>query len=87
MLKPLSNKIHYIRFGAGVDRTFNYNPVSVSDTYTFTSELTGTLTWESNDTSVATASDGVVTAVATGRAEIKATDESGNYEIFYVDVV
>ena len=37
------------------------------------------VTWSSSETSVATVSNGVVTGVATGNAEITATTEDGNY--------
>ena len=86
VLRPNSSKLFYIRFGAGVNRIFNYIPVSVTTTESLTSVLTGTLTWSSSNTSVATVSNGTVTAVASGRAEIKAADTDGNFEVWFVDV-
>lgn len=87
IVKPNSGKVEYLRFGAGKDRIFNYIPVVVSDSYTFSSELDGEITWSSNDSAIATVSDGVVTAVAQGRAQISAKNDAGNTEYFYVDVV
>ena len=79
-LCPDGHTVRMIRFGAGSDRTIHYDGVTVTTTETLTSELSGTLTWTSSDTEVATVSGGTVTAAASGRCMITAKDTSGNAE-------
>lgn len=83
ILKPFSNELDTIRFGAGADRYFHYAPIAPT---TLTSKLSGTLTWSSSDLDVATVSNGVVTGVASGTCAIIAKDESGNYEAWVITV-
>ena len=84
ILKPNSGMLSTIRFGAGVDRYFHYIPISPT---TLTSRLSGTLTWSSSNTGVATVSGGVVTGVASGTCAILAKDANGNYEAWVVTVI
>lgn len=87
VVKPLSGIISSIRFGAGSDRHFHYNAISVETTVTLTSILTGTLTWTTSDDSVATVSNGgVVSAQSTGKCQIIATDTNGNFEAWTIEV-
>lgn len=81
--KPDTNEFSMIRFGAGLDRYFHVTPIAPS---TVTTKLTGTVTWSSSDTDVATVADGVITGAATGRCAVLAKDEAGNYEAWIVDV-
>lgn len=82
VLKPNSMELSTIRFGAGVDRYFHYNPIAPT---TLTSKLTSP-TWSSSNESVATVSGGVVTGVASGTCAILAKDTAGNYEAWIVTV-
>lgn len=82
ILKPHSMELDTIRFGAGVDRYFHYDPIAPT---TLTSRLSG-VTWSSSDTGVATVSGGVVTGVASGTCAILAKDSAGNYEAWTVKV-
>ena len=81
--KPITNELSLIRFGAGRDRYFHVTPIAPA---TLTTKLTGTITWSSSDTAVATVADGVVTGAATGKCAVLATDESGNYECWIIVV-
>ena len=83
-----NDKYKTVRIGAGVSRIVNFTPISVSvgNTYTLTSELSGTLTWTSQNSGKATVSSGVVTAVASGCAGIIATDENGKQEWWIIKV-
>ena len=83
-----NDKYKTVRIGAGVSRIVNFTPISVSvgNTYTLTSELSGTLTWATQNSAKATVSSGVVTAVASGCAGIIATDENGKQEYWIVKV-
>lgn len=78
----VSGVLHVIRFGAGNDRIFHVYPIAPT---TLTSQLTS-VTWSSSDTTVATVSDGVVTAVGAGRCAILAKDTAGNYECWVIEV-
>ena len=82
VLKPNSKELATIRFGAGIDRYFHYNPIAPT---TLTSKLTG-VTWSSSNESVATVSNGVVTGVASGTCAILAKDATGNYEAWIITV-
>lgn len=79
-----NNTATMTRIGAGHDRIVHYNPVTVSTTETLTASLSGTVTWNSSDISVATVSSGTVTKVATGECYVTATDENGNVEYWAV---
>lgn len=84
ILKPESGDLDAIRFGAGIDRHFHYTPIAPA---TLTTKLSGTVTWSSSDTSVATVnSSGVVTGVASGVCAILAKDVAGNYEAWTIKV-
>lgn len=83
VLKPQSKELSMIRFGAGVDRYFHYNPIAPT---TLSTKLSGTITWSSSNTSVATVSNGVVTGVASGTCAILAKDTAGNYESWTITV-
>ena len=82
VLKPNSKELSTIRFGAGVDRYFHYDPIAPT---TLTSKLASP-TWSSSNESVATVSGGVVTGVASGTCAILAKDATGNYEAWIVAV-
>ena len=82
VLKPASMELATIRFGAGADRYFHYQPIAPT---TLTSKLTSP-TWSSSNESVATVSGGVVTGVASGTCAILAKDTTGNYEAWIVTV-
>lgn len=81
VFKPISNELSVIRFGAGVDRYFHCTPISPR---TLTTRFSGTVTWYSSNTSVATVSNGVVTAVGAGRCAVFAKDAEGNMEIWVI---
>lgn len=83
-----NDKFKTVRVGAGVSRIVNFTPISVSagNTYTLTSELSGTLTWATQNSAKATVNSGVVTAVASGCAGIIATDENGKQEYWIIKV-
>lgn len=82
VVKPISNEVDFIRFGAGVDRFIHYVPIAPG---TVTSRFENPI-WSSSDTSVATVSNGVIIGVSSGRCAIKAKDASGNLEFWVVDV-
>lgn len=84
VLKPEEAELDIVRFGAGTDRYFHYVPISPD---TLTTKLTGTITWESSNTSVATVANGTVTAVSSGKCAIIAKDETGNYECWIIKVL
>ena len=81
--KPDENVIDVIRFGGGSDRCFHINPIIPT---TLTTKLSGTITWSSSDTAVATVSNGAVTGVASGRCAIIAKDTNLNYECWVISV-
>lgn len=81
--KPKSNELSLIRFGAGKDRYFHVTPIAPA---TLTTKLTGTITWSSSNTAVATVADGVVTGVGAGRCAVLAKDETENYECWIIVV-
>lgn len=83
-----NDKYKTLRVGAGVSRIVNFTPipVSVGNTYALTSELSGTLTWATQNSAKATVNSGVVTAVASGCAGIIATDENGKQEYWIIKV-
>ena len=94
----LSKSIHCIRIGAPADLTFhksgvlqerilNYEQksVSVNDTITLTHNLSGSVSWNSADTSIATVdSAGVVTGVAAGSVFINAVDSTYNISATFI---
>lgn len=82
VFKPNSGELDCVRFGAGADRYFHYEPIAPT---TLTARLSG-VTWSSSDTSVATVSNGVVTGVASGTSAILAKDADGNYEAWLIKV-
>ena len=83
VFKTLSKELSLIRFGAGTDRYIHCESISPT---TLTTKLSGAITWSSSDTSVATVSNGTVTGVSTGKCAIKSKDETGNIEVWIVDV-
>lgn len=81
--KPYSRDIDFVRFGAGYDRYFHAAPIGAE---TVTSRLTGTLSWESSDDTVATVSGGTITKVGAGRCAVWAKEATtGNYECWIVE--
>lgn len=82
VLKPSDGELDCIRFGAGFDRYFHYEPIAPT---TLTTRLSN-VTWSSSNTSVATVSNGVVTGVASGTSAILAKDADGNYEAWLIKV-
>jgi len=71
------------RIGVGYDRFIHYATITNPSTLTL-SMLTGTITWSSSDTTVATVSNGTVTKVSAGNAVIKAKAENGQEEYFNI---
>lgn len=82
VLKPRAMELATIRFGAGADRFFHYEPIAPT---TLTSKLSN-VTWSSSNNSVATVSGGVVTGVGSGTCAIIAKDATGNYEAWIISV-
>ena len=85
-----TNKIiNLIRIGAGNNRFIHYdvNEVVVNNSTTLISSLSGTLTWTSKNTNIATVSSNTVTGVASGYASIYASNENGEEEYFVVKVI
>ena len=79
------------RFGAGNDRYINLGAdnISIGETTTLTTKLSGTITWTAyslSNANIASVSDGVVTGIAQGNATICAQDEVGNKEFFGIVV-
>lgn len=83
ILKPTSGEIDVIRYGAGIDRYIHYDPIAPN---TAIPKLSGTVTWHTSDSSVATVSNGVITGVGSGRCAVFAKDVSGNIEVWVVEV-
>jgi hypothetical protein len=73
------------RIGSGSDRIIHLTVITSTSNPLETS-LTGTVTWASSDTTVATVSDGTITAVSTGDCYITATDEDGTTEIWGINI-
>lgn len=86
VVKPVSGTVAQIRFGAGINRYWHYKPKEIATTESVTSMLQGTLTWTTNDNTVATVSNGIITAVSAGKCQITATDAEGNFETWAVSV-
>lgn len=82
----VNNMVCMTRVGNGNNRYCHFNSVPVSNNETLTALKITPSTWASSDTSIATVSDGVVTAVASGNALITATDSNGNIETWAVIV-
>lgn len=81
--KPDSNELSSIRFGAGKDRYFHITPIAPT---ALSSKLSGTLTWTTSNSAVATVSNGIVTGISAGKCAVLAKDESGNYECWIIEV-
>lgn len=81
--KPWADEFDVIRFGAGVDRYFHLTPIAPQ---TVSTRLTGTVTWSSSDTAVATVSGGVISGAGSGRCAVIAKDAEGNIECWTVVV-
>ena len=81
----VNNILCMLRVGDGANRYCHTDNVAVSTTETLAASKITPTAWESDDTSVATVSDGVVTKVATGYSLITAEDASGNLETWIVD--
>lgn len=79
------NVIRAARIGRGKNRIMHGGANAVSSTLSLTSELESPV-WSSTDSSVATVSNGVVSAVSTGKAIIKATT-SDTVEMWLVTVM
>ena len=77
-----------VRVGAGASRVIHLSPTPVpsGSSVSLDTELTGTVTWASNDTSIATVSGGSVSGVASGVTGIIATDENGKREYWIIKV-
>lgn len=67
----LSSELVNLKVGDTKTLTVNYTPANASNK---------NVTWSSSDASVASVADGVVTAKATGQAEITATSEEGGFK-------
>ena len=70
--------LYMVRIGAAKSRIIHFVPqtLSVGSTVELDTELTGTVTWASRDTSKAMVSNGTVTGVAAGVVGIKASDDT-----------
>jgi hypothetical protein len=76
----------FVRIGRGVNRAVHYAVTDVSSTVPLTPIAITATGWVSGNSAIATVSDGVVTAVATGYCLITATDADGNMECWPVHV-
>jgi hypothetical protein len=78
----------YQHTGTYEERIIRYvtETLSVNSTITLDSILSGTKTWASNDTSVATISDGVVSGVASGHCMVTVENEHNQVELFKIKV-
>jgi len=77
------NKLNLSETNQQVDcRSIYCEPLVVGNTKTLPTYLTGTLTWASSDSEVASVNNGVVTAVAAGYVRIDVTDASGIQSFF-----
>lgn len=88
-MNDLDNSALYMtRVGAGVSRIVNYShkAVSVGGSISLTCKLSGTITWQTRNSSIATVSNGTVAGVASGCTGIIATNESGEEEYWIVNV-
>jgi hypothetical protein len=88
-MNDLDNSALYMtRVGAGVSRIVNYSPkaLSVGGNISLTSKLSGTITWQTRNSSIATVSNGTVAGVASGCTGIIATNENGEEEYWIVKV-
>lgn len=86
LLDITNDALYMERVGAAVSRRIHYLPTAVSGTEELTTSLSGEVTWSSDNTSVATVSNGIVTGVASGCTSIVATAESGEQEYWVVKV-
>jgi hypothetical protein len=89
-MNDLDNSALYMtRVGAGSSRIVNCTKqdVSAGSSITLTSKLSGTVTWQTRNSSIATVSNGIVTGVASGCTGIIATNENSEEEYWIVKVV
>ena len=81
------NKLNMIQTNEQVDcRSVYCTPKSVNDSVVLPTYLTGTVSWESSDTSIATVNNGTAFCVSTGNVRITATDENGEKQSFYITI-
>lgn len=81
----IHNAVLYLtRIGAGYDRIIHFNMITVSSPVTLTSKLSGTLIWNTSNSSIASVSGGVVTKTGTGYCVISSTDVNGLSEYWVV---
>lgn len=78
--------IYSHHYGAGIDRILHYDPITVSSTHTITGNKLTPASWTSMDTTIATVSNGVVTAVASGNVLVYLKDSNGNREYWNIHV-
>lgn len=83
-LNTNKGNINITRIGEGGDRLIHGTTyiVNVGNTFTISSQLSGTLTWHTNDSSIVTVTSGIVTGVNQGTTFVWAEDENGNKEYF-----
>jgi uncharacterized protein YjdB len=84
-----NSALYMTRVGAGVSRIVNYShkAVSVGGSISLTCKLSGTITWQTRNSNIATVSNGTVAGVASGCVGIIATNENGEEEYWIVKVV
>ena len=66
------------------ERIVHYESVPVQTTAELTASITGAITWETSDSSVATVSNGVVTKVSSGSCVVSALNDSDVYEAWII---
>lgn len=83
-----NSALYMTRVGAGVSRIVNYShkAVSVGGSISLTCKLSGTITWQTRNSNIATVSNGTVAGVASGCVGIIATNENGEEEYWIVKV-
>ena len=83
-----NSRLHMVRVGVGKNRIVNYTCVNITSgsTQQLTSQLTGTITWQTRDGSIASVSNGVVTALSSGYVGIIASDTLNNEEYWIIKV-
>ena len=88
-MNDIDNSVLYMtRVGASVSRIINYSPkaLSIGGSISLTCKLSGTITWQTRNSSIATVSNGTVAGVASGCTGIIATNENGEEEYWIVKV-
>lgn len=72
--------------GVLAERIVHYEKIDMTSSITLTPVITGTLTWKSRDTSIATVNNGTVTKVSSGKTIISAVNNNNQGEMWIISI-